>query len=123
MLANKFKQTVMPTLNNQTLYQVGQIKSFVDKSLKDALAQDFKSDDEKIKYLLDTLYNVRDFILATTTENSVRMSLAQEFQRIEKEEILGNDSLQQEESMQQKTDVSQGQDQGHYEKEENQEAN
>ena len=91
-----FKQAVQPVMQKQTLFQLSQLKSFVDGTLKEAVSQNFKSDADKIKYLLDTLYNIRDFVLAQTTENSLRVRLIQEFQKIEKETMMGNSHQRQE---------------------------
>jgi len=91
-----FKQTVQPVLQKQTIFQLNQLKSFVDASLKEALAKSFNNDSDKIKYLLDTLYNIRDFVLAQTTENSLRLRLIQEFEKIESESIVGNSQQHQE---------------------------
>lgn len=91
-----FKQAVQPVMQKQTLFQLNQLKSFVDGTLKEAVSQNFKSDADKIKYLLDTLYNIRDFVLAQTTENSLRLRLIQEFQKIEEETMMGNSQQRQE---------------------------
>ena len=83
-----FKQAAQPVLQKQTLFQLSQLKSFVDMTLKEAISRSFDNDADKIKYLLDTLYTIRDFVLAQTTENSLRLSLVQEFQQIEEAAIV-----------------------------------
>ena len=83
-----FKHAVQPVLQKQTLFQLSQLKSFVDMSLKEAISKSFENDADKIRHLSDTLYNIRDFVLAQTTENSLRLSLVQEFQQIEKAAII-----------------------------------
>jgi hypothetical protein len=93
-----FKQAVQPVMQKQTLFQLSQLKSFVDGTLKGAVSQNFKSDADKIKYLLDTLYSIRDFVLAQTTENSFRQRLMLEFQKIEEETMMGNSQQRQEKS-------------------------
>ena len=93
-----FKHVVQPVLQKQTLFQLNQLKSFVDSSLTETLAKNFENDEDKIKYLLDTLYSIRDFVLSQTTENSLRLRLMQEFHKIELEATLGNDQQQQEEN-------------------------
>ena len=93
-----FKHVVQPVLQKQTLFQLNQLKSFVDSSLTETLAKNFENDEDKIKYLLDTLYSIRDFVLAQTTENSLRLRLMQEFHKIELEATLGSDQQQQEEN-------------------------
>ena len=105
-----FKQAVQPVMQKQTLFQLSQLKSFVDSSLKEALSQNFKSDADKIKYLLDTLYNIRDFVLTQTTENSLRIRLVQEFQKIEEEAIMGNSQQHQEKSSLMQTEEKSEQD-------------
>ena len=94
----KLKQVVAPRLSQETLVQLNQMKTFVDASLKEVCSQSFESEADKIKYLLNTLYNIRDFVLTQTTDNSLRISLIQQFQKIEEEEILGNDLQGQDES-------------------------
>ena len=97
MVKQKIKDATMPKLESQTIYQLTQMKSFVDSSLKEAASQSFESQEAKIKYLLESLYTIRDFVISQTTENSLRIALIQQFAQIEQEEILGNDSQQQEE--------------------------
>ena len=89
-----FKQTVQPVLQKQTLFQLSQLKSFVDSSLTATLTKNFENDTDKIKYLLDTLYNIRDFVLSQTVENSLRLKLMQEFHKIELEAELEKDNQQ-----------------------------
>ncbi len=108
-MEKKFKDVLLPKLNEQSLYQLSQMKTFVDASLKEASSRNFENNSEKIKYLLDTLYNIRDFVLTQTTENSVRIALIQQFQQIEQEEILGNDVQQQEKNLSQKIEENQEQ--------------
>ena len=91
-----FKHAVQPVLQKQTLFQLNQLKSFVDSSLTETLAKNFENDEDKIKYLLDTLYSIRDFVLSQTVENSLRLKLMQEFHKIELEAILESDQQHQE---------------------------
>jgi hypothetical protein len=97
-MKEKFKDKTKPTLERQTLYQLVQMKSFVDNGLKEVASMNFESDKDKIRYLLDTLYNIRDFVLSATTENSVRLSLLKSFNDLEEEEKLGNLLQQQKEN-------------------------
>jgi hypothetical protein len=94
-----FKKAVKPVMQKQALFQLSQIKSFVDGTLQAVLSQNFESDTDKIKYLLDTLYNIRDFVLTQTTENSLRQRLILEFQKIEDEAVMGNSQQRQEKSL------------------------
>jgi len=86
-----FKNLIKPKLVDQTIYQLTQVKGFVDMSLREVATKNFESDEAKIKYLLDTLYNVRDFVLAQTTDNSMRQTLIKQFETIEKEVEAGNE--------------------------------
>jgi hypothetical protein len=52
---------------------------------------------KKEQYLLDALYNIRDFALALNNENSLRLSLIQQIDKIEKEIELGNEEPSQKE--------------------------
>ena len=94
-----FKKAVQPVMKKQTLFQLSQLKTFVDGALKEALSKNFKNDADKIKYLLGTLYNIRDFVLTQATENSLRIRLIQEFQKIEDEAVMGNSQQRQEKSL------------------------
>jgi len=97
-MKEKFKDKTQPTLERQTLYQLTQMKSFVDSSLKEVALINFESDKDKIRYLLDALYSIRDFVLSATTENSVRLALLKSFNELEEEAKLGNLSQQQKEN-------------------------
>mgnify|MGYP001238360464 CR=1 FL=1 len=97
MQKEQFVNLIKPTLEKQTLFQFSQMKSFVDHALKEVVAKNFDNEEEKIKYLLDTLYNIRDFALALNNENSLRLSLIQQIEKIEKEAALGNGELSQKE--------------------------
>jgi hypothetical protein len=89
---------IKPTLEKQTLFQFSQMKSFVDHALKEVVTKKFTNEEEKIKHLLDALYSIRDFAMALNNENSLRVSLIQQLQKIEKEIELGNvEKLQEEE--------------------------
>ena len=96
-MSEKLRQVLQPILQNQTLYQLNQIKDFVDNSLKEVASRNFENEPDKIKYLLNTLYDIRDFVLNQTKENSLRVSLIQQFNKIEEAEVLGNLQQRQEE--------------------------
>ena len=96
-MKEKLRNTIEPVLEAQTLFQLNQLKSFIDAGLKEVVAGDFENPSDKIKYLLNTLYNIRDFVLTQTTENSLRASLIQQFDAINHEEVLGNESQLQKE--------------------------
>ena len=87
----EFKKLISPVVENQTLYQLNQMKIFIDNALKETASKNFSSDQEKIKYLIETLHNIRDFSLALTTENSVRLRIMSEFKMLEEKAKLGND--------------------------------
>lgn len=118
-MSDKLRQVLQPVLQNQTLYQLNQMKSFVDNSLREVASKNFENDADKIKYLLNTLYDIRDFVLSQTNENSVRLLLIQQFNKIEEEELLGNSQLQQEENslLQTEEKLEQGQKGSEIEKE------
>ena len=90
MTKEKFIEIIKPTLEKQTVYQFNQMKSFVDSSLKEVSSKNFESDAEKIKYLIETLHSIRDFSIALTTENSLRMGLLNQFNKMEEELEMGN---------------------------------
>ena len=110
-MREKIKKALQPNLEQQTLYQLNQMKVFVDNSLREVASKNFESDAEKIKYLLNTLYDIRDFVLNQTNENSLRLSLIELIIRIEEEEALGNLQKQQEEKLSLQTEEKLEQDQ------------
>lgn len=102
----QFINLIKPTLERQTLFQFSQMKAFVDNALKEAVAKNFESEEEKIKYLLESLYSIRDFSLTLTNENSLRLNLMKQFEEIE----LGNVAELQNKIDQTKTEESLEQD-------------
>ena len=94
MQKNKYKQIVTPELQDQTLFQLSQLRNFVDSSIYEVVLKNYKDDKEKIKFMLDTLFNIRYFVLTATSSNSLRVNLLNEFEKIENEEkaseSLGN---------------------------------
>ena len=92
MTKEKFIDIIKPTLEKQTLYQFNQMKSFVDNSLKEVASKQFETDSDKIKYLVETLHNIRDFTIALTTENSLRVGLVNQFNKMQEEIEMGNDT-------------------------------
>ena len=95
MQKNKYKEIVEPELQDQTLFQLTQLKNFVDASIYNIASNDFEDDKQKIKYMLDALFNIRDFVLTATNSNSLRNSLIKAFEEADNEEkikeALGND--------------------------------
>ena len=104
MTKENFINIIKPTLEKQTLYQFNQMKSFVDNSLKEVASKQFETDADKIKYLVETLHNIRDFTIALTTENSLRVGLVNQFNKLQEEIELGNDTVVQEKNQGQKLD-------------------
>ena len=104
MTKESFINIIKPTLEKQTLYQFNQMKSFVDNSLKEVASRQFETDADKIKYLIETLHNIRDFTIALTTENSLRTALVNQFNKMQEEIELGNGGDAQEKKSGQKLD-------------------
>lgn len=102
MTKENFINIIKPTLEKQTLYQFNQMKTFVDNSLKEVASRQFETDAEKIKYLVETLHNIRDFSISLTTENSLRINLVNQFNKIQKEIEMGNDTDEQQKKSEQK---------------------
>lgn len=98
MKKEKILKIIEPSLNKQTLYHLGQINNYIDSALREVITHQFESPDDKIKYLANTMTGIRDYTLAVTNENSLRISLINEYLRAEKEEELGNDLQLQEEN-------------------------
>ena len=91
MSDKKTRDIVAPILHEQTLYQLQQIKIFVDKALSDIAVTTFENETEKITYLLNVLYGIRDFVFSQTVENSVRVNLTNKIKILEEEISAGND--------------------------------
>ena len=106
-----FVKLIMPVTSRHSLHQTSQVRSFVDNALREVACNQFNSESEKIRYLIDALYSIRDFTIALTTENSLRVSLMQQFENIESEIELGNGTDLPEENAQQKVEESLEQDQ------------
>ena len=111
MEKEEFIKLLMPDSSIQSFQKINQVKSFVDAVLKEVTCKQFNSEHEKIKYLIDGLYTIRDFTIALTTENSLRISLMQQFENIEREIELGNDSGLPDENTRQKVEENLEQDQ------------
>jgi len=86
MKSEKYKQIVKPELNEQTLFQLSQLKSFVDTSIYQSITNDFENDKAKIKYLSETLFNIRDFVLTAKNSNTLRINMLKAFEAIDIEE-------------------------------------
>jgi len=98
MLKEKIIQATKPVVSQDSIVELNKLKVFIDASLKECFVQNFSDEKEKTQYLITTLYQIRDFVISRTIENSVRQSLISEFQKIEKEIELGNDLQLQEEN-------------------------
>jgi len=114
----EIRNITKPILQEQTLFQLNQLKTFIDTSLKEVTSKKFNDESEKIKYLLDTLYNIRDFVLTQTTENNLRLSLIKQFDRLEQEVNLGNEEIKVEEAFLKKAEDMSEQDLQNSEKKE-----
>jgi hypothetical protein len=111
MLKEKIVEATKPIVTQEALIELNKLKSFVDASLKDCFSQNFSEEKERTKYLLGVLYQIRDFVISRTIENSVRQSLILEFQKIEEEIELGNVLLEQKENQSMSPDDKQEHDQ------------
>ena len=76
--------------------------------MKEIASKNFESSEDKIKYLVGSLQAIRDFSVALTTENSLRIAMINQFNKIEQEIELGNDLKKQEEKLLQSQEESQG---------------
>lgn len=105
MFKEKIINITKPALQNESLHELNKLKSFVDASLKEVLIKKFDNDVEKCKYLLTSLYQIRDYILSQITENSLRSDLIKQFQMIEEEIEMGNELEEPEKKLPKKIDV------------------
>jgi len=90
-MEQQYIDLIKPALTQQTLHQLTQLKVFVDASLKEVVSKNFDNDEEKVRYLINALYNIRDFVLTQSTENSVRLSLIEQIEEIKRKIEMGND--------------------------------
>lgn len=82
------KNAIASTMpNDSSLKKFNQIKSFLDESLKSAFAKSFSTPEEKSEYLLQVIFQTRDYLISETTENSFRSNLIRVFQQIEEKVI------------------------------------
>lgn len=117
-MKQQYIDLIKPGLTQQTLYQLSQLKMFVDASLKETVSRDFETEADKIKHLLGTLHDIRDFVLSQTIENSVRLKLLAQINQLEEEELLGNSQAPQEEKSSNQTEDKSAPDPQQLEKEE-----
>ena len=117
-MKQQYIDLIKPGLTQQTLYQLSQLKMFVDASLKETVSRDFETEADKIKHLLGTLHDIRDFVLSQTIENSVRLKLIAQINQLEEEELLGNSQAPQEEKSSNQTEDKSAPDPQQLEKEE-----
>lgn len=111
MIIHKIKEATLPKLQSETLHQLTQLKIFVDAHIRTVSSKNFENDEQKIKYLIDVLHDIRDFVLTQTVENSVRINLIQQFETIENEIKVGNENAPQESKFLKKTEEKLEQDQ------------
>ena len=117
-MKQQYIDLIKPGLTQQTLYQLSQLKMFVDASLKETVSRDFETEADKIKHLLGTLHDIRDYVLSQTIENSVRLKLIAQINQLEEEELLGNSQAPQEEKSSNQTEDKSAPDPQQLEKEE-----
>jgi len=110
-MEQQYIDLIKPVLTQQTLFQLTQLKVFVDASLKEVVSKNFENDEEKIRYLLNALYNIRDFVLTQSAENSTRLSLISQIEEIERKIEVGNDLEKSETELKEKTKEDLVQDQ------------
>lgn len=92
MSKEKLVNAVIPRQHPKTIAHFTQLKNFVDASIKEAINQ---KDEDKVVYLAKALFQVRDYLFAEINENSLRIQMIEEFQKLEEEaaqvkETLGN---------------------------------
>lgn len=81
---SEFKQAITASLaENQGQKKLVQIKNFLNDAITDVIAKEFSSQDEKIKHLLNTLLNLRDYLTSENTENSLKLTLLSVYNQIE----------------------------------------
>ena len=68
------------------------------------MSKNFENDEEKIRYLLNALYNIRDFVLTQSAENSARLSLISQIEELERKIEVGNDLEKPETELKEKTE-------------------
>ena len=117
-MKQQYIDLIKPGLTQQTLYQLSQLKMFVDASLKETVSRDFETEAHKIKHPLGTLHDIRDYVLSQTIENSVRLKLIAQINQLEEEELLGNSQAPQEEKSSNQTEDKSAPDPQKLEKEE-----
>lgn len=69
-------------MSEKEIKKMIQIKSFLDSSLKEVLTKNFSDDNEKISFLVQILFQTRDYLIAENIENSFKTSLLKMFNQI-----------------------------------------
>ena len=90
MSKEKLISVVIPKQHPKTITHCIQLKNFVDASIKEAINQ---KDEEKAVYLFKVLFQVRDYLFAEISENSLRIQIIEEMRRLEEEERQAKESL------------------------------
>ena len=86
------KNAITSTIpNNSSLKKFNQMKVFLDDSLKTAFARSFSTPEERSEYLLQIIFQTRDYLISESTENSFRNNLIGVFQQIEEKVLQEED--------------------------------
>ena len=94
-------------VSEETIFQLTQIKTFVDNSLKEVFCRSFEKEEDKIKYLIEILQNLRDFTVVITNEDAVRNNILRQLIQTSHEIKMGNELEQQEKNQSQNLEENQ----------------
>jgi hypothetical protein len=92
---------IMPRMNNETIKQFSELKTFIDNTLNSAMSKDFETQEERSNFLVKSLQQLSDFLFTQVIDNNLRLQLTQSFKKVEEdlinqEALMGNEKLESE---------------------------
>ena len=97
MTEQEIIKIIRSNFSKETIFQLTQIKNFIDSSLKDFACKTFNKEEDKIRYLIESLHNIKDFTVVVTNEDAVRNNILNQIHKINQETELGNELEKQKE--------------------------
>ena len=76
MTEQEIIKIIRSNFSKETIFQLTQIKNFIDSSLKDFACKTFNKEEEKIRYLIESLHNIKDFTVVVTVATTCATTFA-----------------------------------------------
>ena len=75
----KINEYLGKNLNNETRIHLANIKSFIDWTIKDVIVKKWDKEEDKHYYLIDSLVELRDYIISQASEDSLKIAMKKKF--------------------------------------------